>query len=68
MLTVSVLLAAAVSAAYYKTIPGNLIKGGDFNSADVADYFWMNPDEVLTAAEPAYGRRTAVPATPDVSE
>ncbi len=45
VLTVSVLLAAAVSAAYYKTIPGNLIKGGDFNSADVADYFWMNPDE-----------------------
>ena len=45
VLTVSVLLAAAVSAAYYKTIPGNLVKGGDFNSADVADYFWMNPDE-----------------------
>ena len=45
VLTVSVLLAAAVSAAYYKTIPGNLVKGGEFNSADVADYFWMNPDE-----------------------
>ena len=36
VLTVSVLLAAAVSAAYYKTIPGNLVKGGEFNNADVA--------------------------------
>lgn len=45
VLTVSVLLAAAVSAAHYKVIPGNLVKGGDFNSSDVADYFWINPDE-----------------------
>lgn len=46
VLTVSVLLAAAVSAAHYKTIPGNLVKGGDFNSADVADYFWIDPNDV----------------------
>lgn len=45
VLTVSVLLAAAVSAAHYKVIPGNLVAGGDFNSSNVADYFWMNPDE-----------------------
>ena len=45
VLTVSVLLAAAVSAAHYKVIPGNLIKGGDFNSSDVADYFWMDPND-----------------------
>lgn len=45
VLTVSVLLAAAVSAAYYKTIPGNLVKGGDFNSAEVTKYFWIDPND-----------------------
>lgn len=46
VLTVSVLLAAAVSAAHYKTIPGNLVKCGDFNSAEVTNYFWIDPNDV----------------------
>lgn len=55
VLTVSVLLAAAVSAAHYKTIPGNTLVGGDFNKQtldnglNVNEYFWFGRSAEVSA-------------------